>query len=205
MIPNQSLKTYLPRTLHRDDSLEIISITLIAVALAMDAFAVSLCKGLAMKRPDIKSVVIIALWFGIFQALMPVIGYLLGNSMYDLMKDYDHWIAFGLLLLIGANMIRESFSEEEEMDADIYPIPMLILAIATSIDAFAVGISLAMDGSDIISSALIIGVITFVISAVGVKIGAKVGSILGRRAELFGGLILIAIGIKIVLEHTGVI
>ena len=205
MIPNQSLKTYLPRTLHRDDSLEIVSITLIAVALAMDAFAVSLCKGLAMKRPDLKSIVIIALWFGIFQALMPVIGYVLGNSMYDLIKDYDHWIAFGLLFLIGANMIRESFSEEEEMDADIYPIPMLILAIATSIDAFAVGISLAMDGSDIISSVLIIGVITFLISAVGVKIGARVGSILGKRAELFGGLILIVIGIKIVLEHTGVL
>ena len=188
-----------------DDSLETLSIVLIAVALAMDAFAVSLCKGLAMKKPDLKSVVIIALWFGIFQALMPVIGYALGNSMYEIMKDYDHWIAFGLLFLIGANMIRESFSEEEEMDADIYPIPMLILAIATSIDAFAVGISLAMDGSDIISSALIIGIITFLISAVGVKIGFKVGSILGKRAELLGGLILIAIGIKIVLEHTGVI
>ena len=205
MIENLSLKRYLHRAYHPSDSLEIVSIVLIAVALAMDAFAVSLCKGLAMKRPDLKSVIIIALWFGTFQALMPVIGYLLGSSMYDLMKDYDHWIAFGLLFLIGANMIRESFSEEEEMDADIYPIPMLILAIATSIDAFAVGISLAMDGSDIISSVLIIGVITFLISAVGVKIGAKVGGILGKRAELFGGLILIVIGVKIVLEHTGVI
>ena len=205
MIENLSLKRYLHRAYHPSDSLEIVSIILIAVALAMDAFAVSLCKGLAIKRPDLKSVVIIALWFGIFQAIMPVIGYLLGNSMYDLIKDYDHWIAFGLLFLIGANMIRESFSEEEEMDADIYPIPMLILAIATSIDAFAVGISLAMDGSDIVSSALIIGIITFLISAVGVKIGFKVGSILGKRAELLGGLILIAIGIKIVLEHTGMI
>jgi len=205
MIENLSLKRYLHRAYLPNDSLETLSVILIAVALAMDAFAVSLCKGLAMKKPDLKSVVIIALWFGIFQAIMPVIGYLLGNSMYDLIKDYDHWIAFGLLFLIGANMIRESFSEEEEMDADIYPIPMLILAIATSIDAFAVGISLAMDGSDIISSALIIGIITFLISAVGVKIGFKVGSILGKRAELLGGLILIAIGIKIVLEHTGVI
>ena len=205
MIENLSLKRYLHHAYPPNDSLETLSIVLIAVALAMDAFAVSLCKGLAMKKPDLKSVVIIALWFGIFQAIMPVIGYLLGNSMYDLIKDYDHWIAFGLLFLIGANMIRESFSEEEEMDADIYPIPMLILAIATSIDAFAVGISLAMDGSDIISSALIIGIITFLISAVGVKIGFKVGSILGKRAELLGGLILIAIGIKIVLEHTGVI
>ncbi len=185
--------------------METVSIVLIAVALAMDAFAVSLCKGLAMKRPDLRSVITIALWFGIFQALMPVIGYLLGHSMYDLMKDYDHWIAFGLLFLIGANMIRESFSEDEEMDPDIYPISMLILAVATSIDAFAVGISLAMDGSDIITSVLIIGAITFLISAVGVKLGAKVGGILGKRAELLGGLILIGIGIKIVLEHTGVI
>ena len=205
MIENLSLKNYLHRAYNTNDNLETLSIVLIAVALAMDAFAVSLCKGLAMKKPDLKSVVIIALWFGIFQAIMPVIGYLLGNSMYDLIKDYDHWIAFGLLFLIGANMIRESFSEEEEMDADIHPIPMLILAIATSIDAFAVGISLAMDGSDIISSALIIGLITFLISAVGVKIGAKVGGILGKRAELLGGVILIVIGIKIVLEHTGVI
>ena len=185
--------------------MEIVSILLIAVALAMDAFAVSLCKGMAMKEPGIRPIVIIALWFGVFQGVMPVIGFLLGSSMYDLIEDYDHWIAFGLLFLIGANMIRESFSEEEEADADIGLMTMFILAIATSIDAFAVGISLAMDGSDIVSSAIIIGVVTFLISAVGVKFGAKVGSILGKRAELLGGLILIGIGIKIVLEHTGVL
>ena len=187
------------------DSLEIISVILIAVALAMDAFAVSLCKGMAMKRPDLRSVLIIALWFGVFQGVMPVIGYVLGSSMYDLMKDYDHWIAFGLLFLIGANMVRESFSGEEELDASIRPVEMFILAVATSIDAFAVGISLAMDGSDIVSSAVMIGAVTFLISAVGVRIGSRVGGVLGKRAELLGGLILIAIGIRIVLEHTGVL
>ena len=185
--------------------MEIISIILIAIALAMDAFAVSLCKGMAMKDPGLRPIVIIALWFGIFQAVMPVVGYLLGTSMYDLIKDYDHWVAFGLLFLIGANMVRESFSGEEDVDADIGLTTMFILAVATSIDAFAVGISLAMDSSDIVSSALLIGVITFLISAVGVKIGAKVGNYLGKRAELLGGLILIGIGIKIVLEHTGVL
>ena len=184
-----------------------ISILLIAVGLAMDAFAVSICKGLAMKEPDLKSMVIVGIWFGGFQALMPVIGYFLGRSMYDLISDYDHWIAFGLLALIGLNMIKSSFSnkEEEEQTADLSVATMLFLAVATSIDALVIGITLAMDGSDIISSVLIIGVITFLISAVGVKIGARVGSILGKRAELFGGLILIVIGIKIVLEHTGVI
>ncbi len=185
--------------------MEIVSIILIAVALAMDAFAVSLCKGMAMRKPGMRPIIIIALWFGIFQALMPVIGYLLGSSMYDLIEDYDHWIAFGLLFLIGANMIRESFSGEEDVDADIGLTTMFILAVATSIDAFAVGISLAMDGSDIVSSSVIIGAVTFLISAVGVGIGSKVGPLLGKRAELLGGVILIGIGIKIVLEHTGVL
>lgn len=185
--------------------MEIVSIILIAVALAMDAFAVSLCKGMAMKHPGMRPMLIIGLWFGIFQAVMPVIGYLLGSSMYDLIKDYDHWIAFGLLFIIGANMIRESFSGGEDVDADIGLTTMFILAVATSIDAFAVGISLAMDGSDIVSSSVIIGVVTFLISAVGVGIGSKVGSLLGKRAELLGGLILIGIGIKILLEHLGVL
>ena len=190
----------------RDDSLEFLTVLLIAVGLAMDAFAVSICKGLAMKRPDLRSMAIIGLWFGIFQAGMPVIGYFLGSSMYDLISDYDHWITFGLLALIGLNMIRESLSdEEEELDADIGPWTMFILAVATSIDAFAVGISLAMDGTDIVSSAAIIGVITLVISVIGVKIGAKVGDRFGKRAELAGGLILIAIGMKIVVEHLGLL
>ena len=186
--------------------MELLTVLLIAVGLAMDALAVSLCKGMAMRNPGPKSMVIVGLWFGVFQGVMPVIGYLLGSSMYDLISDYDHWIAFGLLLLIGLNMIVESFSKEEEkVDADISFWTMFVLAVATSIDALAVGISLAMDGSDIVSSAIIIGVVTMPISIMGVKIGAKVGDAFGKRAELLGGIILIAIGLKIVLEHLGVL
>lgn len=185
--------------------MEFISVLLIAVGLAMDAFAVSICKGLAMKEPPFRSILIIGLWFGIFQALMPIIGYFLGNSFYSLISDFDHWIAFGLLLIIGLNMIRESLSsEEEEMDASIDSKTMLILAIATSIDALAVGISLAMDNTNIYTAALTIGIVTLIISMIGVKIGAKVGGKLGKRAEFFGGLILVLIGVKIVLEHSGV-
>lgn len=158
-----------------------------------------------MKRPGLRSVIIIGLWFGVFQAVMPVIGFLLGKGMYDVIKDYDHWIAFGLLALIGANMIRESFSSEEELDPDIGAVTMFVLAIATSIDALAVGITLAMDGQDIVSSSITVGVITMLISMIGVKIGAKVGAVVGKRAELIGGLVLIAIGVKILLEHLGVL
>ena len=184
--------------------MEFISVLLIAIGLAMDAFAVSLCKGLAMKNPGIRPTIIIGLWFGAFQAGMPVVGYMLGNSMYDLISDYDHWIAFGLLVLIGLNMIRESLSgDEEELDADIGVWTMLILAIATSIDALAVGISLAMDGTDLVSAAVTIGIVTMLISIIGVRIGYRVGGSFGKRAEMLGGLILIGIGIKIVVEHLG--
>ena len=185
--------------------MELLTVLLIAVGLAMDALAVSLCKGMALKRPDPKSMIIIGLWFGVFQGVMPIIGYLLGSSMYDLISDYDHWIAFGLLLIIGLNMIRESFSKDEEnIDADLGFGTMFILAVATSIDALAVGITLAMDGGDIILSALVIGIVTMSISIMGVRVGAEVGSAFGKRAELLGGLILIAIGTKILLEHLGV-
>ena len=185
--------------------MELLTVLLIAVGLAMDALAVSLCKGMALKRPDPKSMIIIGLWFGVFQGVMPIIGYLLGSSMYDLISDYDHWIAFGLLLIIGLNMIRESFSKDEEnIDADLGFGTMFILAVATSIDALAVGITLAMDGGDIILSAVVIGIVTMSISIMGVRVGAEVGSAFGKRAELLGGLILIAIGTKILLEHLGV-
>ena len=185
--------------------MELLTVLLIAVGLAMDALAVSLCKGMAMKRPDPKSMIIVGLWFGVFQGIMPVIGYLLGSSMYDLISDYDHWIAFGLLLLIGLNMIVESFSKDEEkIDADLSFWTMFVLAVATSIDALAVGITLAMDGSDIVMSSVVIGVITMCISIIGVRVGAEVGNAFGRRAELLGGIILIAIGTKILLEHLEV-
>ena len=186
--------------------MDLIPVILIAVGLAMDAFAVSICKGLAMRRPDIGEMLAVGLWFGIFQAVMPLIGYALGSSMYDMISDYDHWIAFGLLALIGANMIREGIShEEEELDASLDFITMLILAVATSIDAFAVGITFAMDGTSIVPASAIIGIVTLVISMIGVGIGAKVGGAFGKKAEILGGIILIAIGIKVVLEHTGVL
>lgn len=186
--------------------MELLTVLLIAVGLAMDAFAVSLCKGLALKEPAPKQMLIIGLWFGVFQGVMPIIGFLLGTGMHDLISDYDHWIAFGLLVLIGANMIRESFSEEEEkVDADLGLGTMFFLAVATSIDALAVGISLAMDSTDIVSSSVVIGIVTMAISVMGVRIGAIFGDRLGKRAELIGGMILIAIGIKILVEHLGLL
>lgn len=181
-----------------------LSLVLIAVGLAMDAFAVSICKGLAMKKPSLKAILVVGIWFGFFQALMPVIGYYLGSSFYDYIADYDHWIAFILLAVIGVNMIREALSDEEEgVDDSTGFRTMLILAIATSIDALAVGISLAMTGDDILTSAVLIGVITFLISAFGVKIGSVFGDRFGKKAELVGGVILIVIGLRILLEHLG--
>lgn len=181
-----------------------LSLLLIAVGLAMDAFAVAICKGLAMKRPGLRSILIVGIWFGFFQALMPVIGYYVGASFYDYISEYDHWIAFILLALIGANMIFESLSDEDEgIDESTGFRTMLILAVATSIDALAVGISLAMTGDDIAVSAVTIGVVTFLISAFGVKIGSVFGDRFGSKAELVGGVILILIGLRILLEHLG--
>lgn len=184
--------------------MDVVSVVLMGVGLAMDALAVSICKGLAMKKPTLKAVVIVGLWFGFFQFLMPVIGFYLGTAVYDLIEAYDHWIAFGLLALIGLNMIREGLSgEEEEVDDSLGFKTMLLLAIATSIDALAVGISLAMTESSIWAPALIIGVVTFIISAVGVKAGSAVGSRFGNKAEILGGVVLVIIGVKILLEHLG--
>ena len=184
--------------------MDLLTVLLIAVGLAMDAFAVSICKGLAIRSPSVKSVVIIGLWFGGFQMLMPIIGYYLGESLYQYISEIDHWVAFGLLLIIGLNMIRESLSGEDEgIDGSIGLRIMFLLAIATSIDALAVGISLAMDQADIWMDATIIGVVTFAISAVGVKLGSTVGDRFSSKAELAGGIILIIIGVKILLEHLG--
>lgn len=184
--------------------MDYVALVLISIGLAMDAFAVSICKGLAMREPTVRSMVIVGLWFGVFQALMPVIGYALGTAVYDFISDFDHWVAFILLALIGVNMIREGLSkEDEDVDDSLAFRTMLLLAIATSIDALAVGISLAMDGSNIYVSAAVIGIITFVISAVGVRIGGVFGNRYGKHAEIAGGIILILIGLKILLEHTG--
>ena len=185
--------------------MELIAVLLIAVGLAMDAFAVSLCKGFAMKAPTVKQMLIVGLWFGGFQALMPVIGYFLGASFYDLISDYDHWIAFGLLTFIGVNMIREALSEEEDVDDDTGYRTMVVLAVATSIDALVVGVTMAMDGWDITSSAIMIGVVTFLLAAMGVKLGAVFGDKFGSKSGILGGVILILIGLRILLEHTGVI
>lgn len=185
--------------------MDLIAVILIAVGLAMDAFAVSICKGLAIRRPGAKSILIIGFWFGFFQAAMPIIGYYLGASFYQYISEYDHWIVFIILAIIGLNMIREALSgEDEKVDDDIGFKVMLILAIATSIDAFAVGISFAMDSTPVLVPALIIGIITMAISMTGVKIGAAVGDRYSGKAEIVGGIILILIGLKVLLEHLGV-
>lgn len=180
---------------------------LLAVGLSMDAFAVSICKGLAMKKATLKAELTCGAWFGGFQALMPLIGFFLGTLFMDAISAIDHWIAFGLLGLIGVNMLREAVSgEEEQADADLSVKTMFIMAVATSIDALAVGISLAMAGLENIWLAVgLIGATTFVLSGIGVWVGNIFGSRYEKKAELAGGIILILLGVKILLEHLGVI
>ncbi len=180
-----------------------IEVLLIAIGLAMDAFAVSICKGLSMKKIDFKKLFIIALYFGVFQAGMPVIGYFLGESFEEFVTSIDHWIAFILLSFIGINMIRETFadSDDEASNDDTSFKTMVILAIATSIDALAIGITFAFLETNIWISAGVIGVVTFLISAIGVIIGNRFGDKYEKRAEIFGGVILIIMGIKILCEH----
>ena len=183
---------------------------LLGVGLSMDAFAVSVCKGLAMKKATFKSQMTCGLWFGGFQALMPLIGFFLGALFADAIKTFDHWIAFGLLVLIGANMLKEALEKDcdccEEHDADMSVKTMFVMAVATSIDALAVGISLAMAGDvNIWAAVALIGVTTCVLSALGVKIGNIFGSRYEKKAEFAGGVILILLGLKILLEHLGVI
>lgn len=183
----------------------IIELLLLAVGLAMDAFAVSVCKGLAMKKINFRVCAVCGLWFGGFQALMPAIGYLIGYRFQEKITFLDHWIAFILLALIGFNMIREALSkDEEEPDASLKAKDMFVLAIATSIDALAVGVSFAfLPGVPIIPAVSFIGVITFLLSALGVKIGTVFGTKYKSKAELAGGIILILMGLKILLEHLG--
>lgn len=190
----------------------IIELVFLSVGLAMDAFAVSICKGLEMPVTNYKRAGIIALFFGAFQAGMPVIGYLLGSRFQKYIESVDHWIAFALLALIGGQMVYEAFrkdgGETENMaDSGVFSIKQLIiLAVATSIDALAVGITFALlEGTNIFLSAGMIGIITFIISFAGVVIGNKFGNKYEKRAQLAGGIILIAIGLKILLEHLGII
>ena len=181
-----------------------LTIILIAVGLAMDAFAVSLCKGLAIGKVRFPQALLVGLWFGVFQALMPLIGFYLGQAFYDYISDYTHWVAFILLLLIGANMIKEALAGgDEELDGNLGVGIMFLLAVATSIDALAVGISLAMETGEIFVPATAIGVITMAISMVGVYLGGIIGDKFGNKAELLGGTILILIGTKFLLEGLG--
>ena len=184
-----------------------IEILLLAIGLSMDAFSVSICKGLTTKCFSWRMALICGLWFGLFQALMPLVGYFLGSQFQQFIESVDHWIAFGLLALIGANMIREALSKkEEDIDSGALDFKtMFLLAIATSIDALAVGVSFACIQVNIWSSVLIIGLTTFLFSVLGVKIGNVFGSKYEKSAGIFGGIILILIGLKILLEHLGVI
>ena len=182
----------------------VIELFLLGVGLSMDAFAVSVCKGLGMRKLNKKQALIIGLYFGGFQALMPLIGYFGGRFFADKVTRYSHWVAFVLLVFIGAGMIKES-KEEEHVNADMDIKSMFILAVATSIDALAVGVTFAFLKVEIVSAVSFIGVITFVCSAAGVKIGSLFGMKYKSKAELCGGIILILIGVKILLEGLGII
>ena len=186
--------------------MSIVELFILAVGLSMDAFAVSICKGLSLGKIKPKHMCIAGAWFGGFQALMPLIGYYLGSLFADMVTRYSHWVAFALLLAIGGNMIKESLGEEENVSNDMGFKSMLLLAIATSIDALAVGVSLAFLKVAILPAVLFIGCITFVCSAAGGLNGEIFcGVNYQSKAELCGGIILILIGIKILLDGLGIL
>ena len=185
--------------------MSIWDLFILAVGLSMDAFAVSVCKGLSLGKIKPKHMCIAGAWFGGFQALMPLIGYFLGSFFAEMIEKYDHWDAFVLLAIIGGNMIKESFGKDEKVDSSMDVKSMLLLAIATSIDALAVGVTFAFLQVQIVPAVSFIGVITFIFSAVGVKIGSLFGTKYKSKAELFGGIVLVLIGIKILLEGIGVL
>ena len=182
----------------------LFDLILIAVSLSMDAFAVSICKGLSVRRVSLTHALTCGLWFGGFQALMPALGYFLGDRFSALLTRFGPWIAFVLLGLIGANMVRESREHDDESVSDSFRfMTMLPLAVATSIDALAVGVTFAFLQVDIVPAVSFIGATTFVLSCIGVKIGHVFGTKYKSRAELFGGIVLILMGLKILLEHLG--
>ena len=186
--------------------MSLLTLFITAVGLSMDAFAVSICKGLAMKKITVKKACLVGTWFGSFQALMPLLGYALGSQFKQAVEAIDHWIAFALLTLIGVNMIKEAFSKEEESTDDSLSVKtMFLLAIATSIDALAVGITYAFLQVDIIPAVSFIGATTFILSVTGVKAGNVFGMRYKAKAEIAGGAILIVIGIKILIEHLKLI
>ena len=182
----------------------ILELFILAVGLSMDAFAVAVCKGLAIGKINMKHALIVGLWFGGFQALMPLVGYLLGSSFAEYIAAVDHWIAMILLALIGVNMVRESRDKDpEHADPSLGFKTMLVMAVATSIDALAVGVTFAFLEVRILPAVSFIGVVTFLLSALGVKIGSIFGTKYKSKAELTGGIILILLRLKIFLEHMG--
>ena len=191
----------------KGDDMSLIELFLIAVGLSMDAFAVAICKGLSVQKPGWKHYLTVGLWFGGFQALMPTLGYLLGTTFERYITSVDHWVAFVLLCLIGGNMLKEGFSREQQEESASFGFKsMLPLALATSVDALAVGITFALlPDVHIFRAVGLIGAITFCLSAVGLKVGNIFGLRYKSRAEIVGGVILILIGVKILLEHLGVI
>ncbi len=200
--------TFKKRSQHRKETeiMGLLELFILAVGLSMDAFAVAICKGLSIRSLKLRQAVVVGLWFGVFQALMPAIGYLLGSAFAELVTSVDHWIAFVLLVIIGANMVREGLKgDEESCDPSLSFRVMLMLAIATSIDALAVGVTFAFLQVNIVAAVLFIGCTTFVISAVGVKIGNVFGARYKSKAEVLGGAVLILIGLKILLEHLGLL
>lgn len=188
--------------------MSLLELLIIAIGLSMDAFAVSIGKGLSVTKIKLSHALKVGLWFGGFQALMPLIGYLLGSTFADVVSTYDHWVAFVLLALIGGNMIKEAFEKDDECDCNKKEkncfgfVTMLTLAVATSIDALAIGVTFAFFKVAIIPAIITIGITTFLFSVAGLKIGHIFGCKYKSHAELFGGVILILIGLKILLEHT---
>lgn len=185
--------------------MNILDIILIGISLSMDAFAVSICKGMSFTKKSYKKAIIIGLYFGIFQAIMPIIGYLIGYRFHDLIENVDHWLAFFLLLFIGLKMIKSAILDEQSLDNKVDFKSMIGLAIATSIDALVIGITLSFLNVDLIVSITYIGIITFTLSYLGVMLGSKVGERFGIKSQIFGGIILIIIGLKILFEHLNLI
>jgi len=185
------------------NSLDLLSILLIAIGLAIDCFAVSISGSIAMKRITPAQILRVALSFGAFQAGMTALGWLLGQTFVDLIESFDHWIAFGLLAFVGLRMIWESFRTDSDVRAvDITTgLALLVLSIATSIDALAVGVSFAFFDINLAYACLIIGTIALALTAMGLSLGKKIGKVVGKRAEIVGGIVLIGIGIRILFEH----
>jgi len=190
--------------------MSLLELLLLAIGLSMDAFAVAVCKGLCMRKVTLKKAGIVGLYFGLFQAVMPLLGYVLAKQFAKYITAFDHWIAFALLTFLGIRMIVEALKKDEEEascqgEADLGFRNMVVLAVATSIDALAIGISLAFLKVDILPAVSLIGVITFLLSMLGVKIGNVFGMKYKSKAEIAGGIILICIGVKILLEHLGIL